>query len=1159
MSCGCNNEPYNNVCRQDIPYPQVSHESVPSLIDNLVQALYGDITKSVVSGRVVWNIPCDPNNSTQVFGIPRLPGEGLLCYLIRCFDDFNEKYLGSLASAPLGPQQEGALYWNSINNEMFVWNGTAWQTIIPTQFTQFTPFLSTGTPTARNLVTRGADIINVKDFGAVGDGVANDAPAIRAAFNFAVTKLDSTVYFPQGKYALKTFFDGSSTWVSQTYSVRPLIGPNDYSGYDTGTTVRKLKVLGDRATLTSGLFPNNQLSYFWQDPAVVPSNPNNYGPSILSWFSFTGNWQLEFDGLELISTFGGAGERTPRNAPANEYLYTGYGAIDAITVTGSILFPSADVYTTKANCKITNCKFVDFTHAVVPWLQTQFIFDNNNISVTYGYASTGHGGFPYVGINGNDTAAESIVTNNTYDGCATKDITFLNSSTYSPTLTLPLPAGGTGPIAFNVVRGGQDGFWHCGYGYRKSKEIVSKNTISGWIFEAIKNQGQTNNYAFTSKTSSTSGDPASGYISWNNATQTSATALNVSYISSSNPSVSFSGNAEYWFRQTLKQNAIVNVVTQGKIQYTQRWKISGTPTFFSTYVQIPVTLIEAKDRGVSCPQGTVIEFYNESVADLLQVIWTDNNIDGTVPIGGWIRQTYGMTPNCSNAIVTGNIIRNSVYAIQPNQQGCIGYGTNYLFSDNISIKTAYPNTGYWNSPRTSYVGEHIALFNCSNATIAGNRLITIDPYDPTQDGYPSDSSNGNIAIGLSYCGLGGITIENNQLVIENPKSGNGYAAVHIGSFNPIVKNNYIDGFKFITVFGGAGNNPNSATGQTLLSDNIFTGTELFKSENGQGYPAYIKDMLFTIYPTQSGWYKLYSANDSWVGGIGIVIKTPSRQPTGVVNTWQGQKTSLELAWQGNPYVDDWNIATINQISHNQNVTGMPITKCAIRPFENYGGGGAAISFYVSQALDTYPIFIYDRAGGGSGASARAVFTNGVITSITGLTGGTGYTSDTRCIISPWLTDYITYAETNGSGAILTPVISGGIIQSITITNGGSGYAYPIQILVKEEMAMTLSVNAESDLRFSAQKIIPVTGVGGDVIPTESNSCMITLAKGTKCVTKSNAMQAAGTKTGVGTIAIASGVPSSTPDFIGQEQLDTATNKFYKAKGTASSADWIALN
>lgn len=99
MSCGCNTTggSYDNgVCRQDIPYPQVSHESVPSLIDNLVGALYGSfynpttqtgyITKSVVNGRIVWNIPCDPNNTAQIGTLPRNPGEGLLCYLIRCFN-----------------------------------------------------------------------------------------------------------------------------------------------------------------------------------------------------------------------------------------------------------------------------------------------------------------------------------------------------------------------------------------------------------------------------------------------------------------------------------------------------------------------------------------------------------------------------------------------------------------------------------------------------------------------------------------------------------------------------------------------------------------------------------------------------------------------------------------------------------------------------------------------------------------------------------------------------------------------------------------------------------------------------------------------------------------------------------------------------------------
>jgi hypothetical protein len=77
----------NEICRKDIPYPSVSGESVPSLINNLVNALYGDnVTKSVINRQVVWNTPCDPNNTAQIAWLPRLQGEGLLCYMLRAFN-----------------------------------------------------------------------------------------------------------------------------------------------------------------------------------------------------------------------------------------------------------------------------------------------------------------------------------------------------------------------------------------------------------------------------------------------------------------------------------------------------------------------------------------------------------------------------------------------------------------------------------------------------------------------------------------------------------------------------------------------------------------------------------------------------------------------------------------------------------------------------------------------------------------------------------------------------------------------------------------------------------------------------------------------------------------------------------------------------------------
>jgi hypothetical protein len=93
MSCGCgsdygSSDGYNGVCDTDSPYPIISHESVPSLIDNLVFALYGTIEKNVSSGKIVWTIPCDPNNTASVSGVTRNAGEGLMCYILRVFQSF---------------------------------------------------------------------------------------------------------------------------------------------------------------------------------------------------------------------------------------------------------------------------------------------------------------------------------------------------------------------------------------------------------------------------------------------------------------------------------------------------------------------------------------------------------------------------------------------------------------------------------------------------------------------------------------------------------------------------------------------------------------------------------------------------------------------------------------------------------------------------------------------------------------------------------------------------------------------------------------------------------------------------------------------------------------------------------------------------------------
>jgi hypothetical protein len=138
MSCGCDSGygGYGNgygICAPDIPYPIVSHESVPSLLDNLVTALYGAfydpttgqgyITKSISpTGTIVWNIPCDPSNTATIAGVARNQGEGLLCYLLRVFTQYNPAQTNQANySTNLSGGVQGSIpYQNASNTTYFL-------------------------------------------------------------------------------------------------------------------------------------------------------------------------------------------------------------------------------------------------------------------------------------------------------------------------------------------------------------------------------------------------------------------------------------------------------------------------------------------------------------------------------------------------------------------------------------------------------------------------------------------------------------------------------------------------------------------------------------------------------------------------------------------------------------------------------------------------------------------------------------------------------------------------------------------------------------------------------------------------------------------------------------------------------------------------------
>lgn len=72
-------------------------------------------------------------------------------------------------------------------------------------------FLATGASTTRTLPARLADVTNVRDFGAVGDGVTDDLAAITAAYNWTANANRGTLYFPPGTYNVSRPIDISDT------------------------------------------------------------------------------------------------------------------------------------------------------------------------------------------------------------------------------------------------------------------------------------------------------------------------------------------------------------------------------------------------------------------------------------------------------------------------------------------------------------------------------------------------------------------------------------------------------------------------------------------------------------------------------------------------------------------------------------------------------------------------------------------------------------------------------------------------------------------------------------------------------------------------------------------------------------------------------------
>jgi hypothetical protein len=137
---------------------------------------------------------------------------------------------------------------------------------------------ATGSTTARTLANRFADVVNVKDFGAVGDGVADDTAAIQAAIDITSTQ-NRSLLFPKGVYAITTIFTNKQvcTWYFEQAELK---------GIASTLTDCMVKFDGARCMIYGMVLNVNKNTNYvcalnWYDATAASHYNNFFGLSIL--------------------------------------------------------------------------------------------------------------------------------------------------------------------------------------------------------------------------------------------------------------------------------------------------------------------------------------------------------------------------------------------------------------------------------------------------------------------------------------------------------------------------------------------------------------------------------------------------------------------------------------------------------------------------------------------------------------------------------------------------------------------------------------------------------------------------------------------------------------------------------------------------------------
>jgi len=1068
--------------------------------------------------------------------------------------------------------------------------------------TGLAPFISTGSTTARSVQDRSADAVNVKDFGAVADAVKlSNCSMISGSnvldcstANFTTSDIGKSIAVGSANATGQTIFTTitgriSATQITIGISASTTVTASDVTyGTEDGPAIRAAvahaRTVNKAVYMPRGQYlMNTALSTASGNPQIssIPVGGGGYGILLQnangnapqSFYMFgegasivsslyppqsgddVGFTFVQINGLFQELHFEGITFDSYRQLVNSE---TGPGAVGRVY---GFRFGSAvgwDQNNRPFNTRITNCTFYDQTLSIRADSAENLSVTGCNFLYRRGQAGVGNG--DWTGAMGVRQVRSLRVVNNYMNGCLADDMDSI-VTTFGDHRCV-------------------DNFLHTGGGggeHNQETILVANNVVTRFAREGI--------FVIASTGSSFDNDITDG--------------------------VQIVGN---WFdgRYPANHRAVTNWAIRTADAHTT---IVGNNIFQATvaifiFASNPVvfgqnahhTLVEGNNI-VLCPASRA--GYIGAVGIIFQadnVLVQGNQIVGH-DIGSIRQNGWDGTGTAPTATIASSSVANNTITVTGNVWPD---GSTVVFSSLPAGSGLTAGAQYFVIDR---VGD---TFKVSTFPAGSAVDITADVAGATMTAGKLD-----LTVGMAFLGGANTTydaqpptptcyVKNNSMKIVSKNSPEVLCValnIDAGNGKCFVSGNIIDGFDFITARQG-GNNLSFIFDRNQITRNIRLADGYISASYGAPI---IQNHYFRIFPVQAGWYQIpthavpnySSAFNLEISASGLYGDTTTASQVG------GQFTRLKFL----SYTDEDSSAgsTNSRLVLNQTHAGLfpAVTEAYVRS----AFGRFFFYVYVNKVLSKMALTF---SGGGAVApniaTGYANVVNGVVTSVTVTSVGSGYTSAPNVSIT-------SASGISGSGATFTAVLSTDTVGSVTVGgSGGSGYAQPLDFHVVADdrqdgglgldypqytastpsngmkmvfstgtKTMTLSGGSGGTVTGSgdpvASVVLSATGVAATDLITATGHAFVDgnqigfqsltggagLTAGTTYFVRDvagNDFKVAATSGGAAidftTDITAATIVPVMPEFIGQQFIDTTNNKIYVATGTAGGK-WALLN